>query len=198
MNTHFCLIWLFKLERQGRIILKIQISLGSILNLPQIEKILAIWAHKLNTPWFSLLPRKRQPNADTNYMEMQRPSCIWRGQCTPHSFTWSEAKECDQGLRLLPYLMLIEFFFLFLVRILFQGNDYLNFFFFFFPWASWNKNKSDLMALGALWKTVQATWCVCGRRVKPVVFQPTPRCSVYTAGAGWFPQWCGPSEDCAV
>lgn len=132
MNTHFCLIWLFKLERQGRIILKIQISLGSILNLPQIKKILAIWAHKLNTPWFSLLPRKRQPNADTNYMEMQRPSCIWRGQCTPHSFTWSEAKECDQGLRLLPYLMLIEFFFLFLVRILFQGNDYLNFFFFFF------------------------------------------------------------------
>lgn len=155
MNTHFCLIWLFKLERQGRIILKIQISLGSILNLPQIEKILAIWAHKLNTPWFSLLPRKRQPNADTNYMEMQRPSCIWRGQCTPHSFTWSEAKECDQGLRLLPYLMLIEFFFLFLVRILFKGNDYLNFFFFFLEQAGTRTNR--------IWWL----WARCGRQCKP-------------------------------
>lgn len=66
---------------------------------------------QVNTPRFCLLPRKRQPNADTNCMETQRPRCIWRGQCMPHSFTRSEAKECDQGLRLLPYLMLIEFFF---------------------------------------------------------------------------------------
>lgn len=47
MNTHFCLIWLFKLERQGRIIRKIQISLESIPNLPRIQKIRAHrWTHR--------------------------------------------------------------------------------------------------------------------------------------------------------
>lgn len=37
-DTHFCLICLLKFERQGKIILKIQMSLESIPNVPQIRR----------------------------------------------------------------------------------------------------------------------------------------------------------------
>lgn len=111
MNTHFCLIWLFKLGRQGKIIPKIQLCLESILNLPQIQKILAIWVCRwMHTLWFLPFPLQMATQCWHELHGTAKTQFIWWEQWTPPSFTWSKSKECDQGLRLLPSFVPIGFF----------------------------------------------------------------------------------------
>lgn len=67
----------------------------------------------MNTLRFCLLPCKRQHDVDVNYTEQRRPSGFMTWTMNSYSFTWSKTKECDHKLRLLPYFVLIGFFFFF-------------------------------------------------------------------------------------
>lgn len=97
----------------------------------------------MNTLRFCLLPCKWQHDVDVNYTEQRRPSGFRTWTMNSYSFTWSKTKECDHKLRLLPYFVLIGFFFFFF-GLLFIPMQWLSkHFFIFFPkqtganWICW-------------------------------------------------------------
>lgn len=179
MNTHFCFIWLFKLGRQGRIIPKIQLCLESILNLPQIQKTLAIWVRRwTHTLCFLPFPLQMATQCWHEFHGTAKTQFIWWEQWTPPSFTWSKSKECDQGLRLLPSFVPIGFFwfaFYFKVMIL---------------WTAPTLCKLEQEHIGSEGSVCCGGECEpgdvfgCGCRKTPVAFQPGPLHSVHTERAG--------------
>lgn len=178
VNTNFCFIYLFQLERQGRITLKIQVSLESIVNLSQIKKILAICLRRWIRYGFSFYLANGNTTLIWITWNSKDPVVYWHEQWMSHSFTWSKAKEYDLKLRLLPYFVLIGFF---LVCILFRCNDYLNIF--FFKQAGTRTNWIWWLWAHCVGECELGDAFGCGCRAKPVVFQPMPLHSVYTARA---------------
>lgn len=174
VNTRFCLICLFQLERQGRIILKILIRQESILNLPQIRKILAIYPYRWRHYGFCLLPLRM---ATQWWCELhgnsKDPVLCWCEQWMSYSWAWSKAKECDHKLRLLPYFVLIGFFFFGGGFILFQCDDYPNTFFF---QTSRNKNKLALMALCRSLRAGRCVWLWVQSEAQGVPARATALC----------------------
>lgn len=154
MNTHFCFIWLFKLGRQGRIIPKIQLCLESILNLPQIQKTLAIWVRRwTHTLCFLPFPCKWQHNVDMNYMEQQRPN-LSDGNSERHPLSREASqKSVTKGWDCFPPLCRSDFF----------GSHFISRSWFselLPPCASWNKNILDLKALCAVEESVSRGMCL--------------------------------------
>lgn len=193
---HTLLLNLSKLERQGIIIWKIQISLESIFRLPQI-KIPSNLSTQVNPLQLCPLPRTGQHNVDVrNYTERQRPVVRWHEQ-------WMSDSSQRSKFRWLLYLCWLESFFFFFPSLFFQYHDYPNFFFFFFLSKSEKKKMTNwiLRILCAwVWGCELGDRCVRPRGLSERFVTPAPTAahSVHTVSACESPEWCWAPQDCTI
>lgn len=151
MNTHFCLIWLFKLERQGRIIRKIQISLESIPNLPRIQKIRAHrWTHRS----FAFYLANGNPTLIRITWKRKDPGVSDVDSACHTLLQEARQKSVTKGWDCFPTLCWLNFFFFFWFA--FYSKVMIIWTFFFF-----------LEQAGPRTNRIWWLWVRCGRQCKP-------------------------------
>lgn len=120
------------------------------------QKILAVCLHR----WIHYGFAFYLANGNTMLIWITRnskdPVVSWREQWIP-TLSHEARQECDHKLRLLPYFVLIGFFFFWFA---FYSNVMIIWTCFSPPQASRNKNKWDLLALCVLHRGARAGWCI--------------------------------------